>query len=218
MTDENQDSFNAYNKFLETGELDRFTKVFSRYDLFKAIIAMPGDIVECGVFKGHGLLFWARLLQIFNPMSDKKVVGFDTFEGVPETVKSEQDHQYSESFKDYADIPEIVIQQAKALGIDKRIEIVKGDALKTIPEYLQKNPGFRIALLHLDFDVYEPTKAALETFYDRVVPGGLVVLDEYAVPEWGESNAVDEFIKGKGVELKSIPWALSPTAYFKKPV
>jgi hypothetical protein len=211
-----QSSFDSYNQFLEDGELDRFTKILARYDLFKMISELPGDIVECGVFNGHGVLFWARLIQIFNPLSTRKVIGFDTFEGVPQSVKGQQDRSSSEVFKNYSDVPELIKNKAKQLKIDQRIEIVVGDALKSIPEYVKSNPGFRIGLLNLDFDVYEPTKGAIENFYDRIVGGGVVLLDEYAVHNWGESNAVDEFIKGKGVELKTIPWALSPTAYFKK--
>jgi hypothetical protein len=98
-----QSSFDSYNQFLEDGDLDRFTKILSRYDFFKMITELPGDIVECGVFNGHGVLFWARLIQIFNPLSTKKVIGFDTFEGVPQSVKGQQDRSSSDVFKNYSD-------------------------------------------------------------------------------------------------------------------
>lgn len=214
-----QESWDSYNELLLKGTLDRFTKLFARYELFKRVIDIPGDIVEGGVFKGAGVLFWAKLIQIFNPLSMRKVIGFDTFSGVPKTVLNKKDREGSKSFKDYQDVPEIVMKAAKKFNIEHRIEIVQGDALKTIPKYVESNPGFRIALLNLDFDVYEPTCAALESFYDRVVGGGVITLDEYAVPNWGESNAVDEFAKERKIklELESLPWALSPTAYFKKP-
>ena len=86
--------------------------------------------------------------------------------------------------------------------------------------YAAERPGLRIALLNLDFDVYEPTIAALEALYDRVVPGGIVTLDEYAVHNWRESDAFDDFRKARGltgIDLHSTPWALSPTAWFRKP-
>ncbi|MCK4553849.1 UDP-4-amino-4,6-dideoxy-N-acetyl-beta-L-altrosamine transaminase [Candidatus Parcubacteria bacterium] len=219
-TNRDQQSFDAYNEFMEKSYVDRFTKIFCRYDLFKLIKDIPGDIAECGVYKGQGVLFWARLLEIFNPLSIRKVVGFDTFKGMPETVKSQADRSKIESFKNYEYVPDMIKNQAKELKIkDSRIEIVAGDALESIPEYVKNNPGFRIALLNLDFDVYEPTLAALENLYDLVIPGGIVCLDEYAVHNWRESDAFDEFIKKRNlkVELKTIPWALSPTAYFIKP-
>jgi hypothetical protein len=77
------------------------------------------------------------------------------------------------------------------------------------------NPGFRIALLNLDFVLYEPTLAALKHLFPRVVAGGVVALDEYAVHDKGESEAADEILNGKA-KLLSFPWAKSPTAYFVK--
>jgi hypothetical protein len=208
-----QVSFDAYNEFLWEGRIDRYTKILSRYELFRNVIDLPGDIVECGVFKGHGLLFWARLVQIFNPMSQRRVVGFDTFEGVPDTVKGESDQLHGQAFKNYADVPDIVAAQAAALGFGGRIETVKGDALTSIAAYAAERPGFRVALLNIDFDVYEPCKAALEALIDRMVPGGIIMFDEYAVHQWGESNAADEVLRPRGLALKAVPWSMSPTAY-----
>ena len=213
-----QQSFDAYNAFLVDGGLDRFTKILSRYEMYKRVIEIPGDVVECGVFKGQGLLYWAKLIQIYNPLSVRKVIGFDTFDGVPGSVRGEQDRAGSESFRGYGKVPEQVAAKAAEFGLGHRIEIVAGDAMRTIPEYVRARPGFRIALLNLDFDVYEPTLAALEALYDRVVGGGIVLLDEYAVHNWGESDAVDKFLKGKGIALNTMPWSLSPTAYFTKPL
>ena len=220
MTDQkiSKRSFDAYNAFLIDGELDRFTKVLARYEFFKMILDLPGDIVECGVFKGQGLFFWAKLIQIFNPMSPRKVVGFDTFSGVPKTVRAVKDRIGSRMHKDYDHVPQLIAKRAEELELGRRIEVVPGDASRTIPQYIADNPGFRLALLNLDFDVYEPTLVALEELYDRMVGGGIVMVDEYAIANWRESDAVDKFIKGRGLELKNLPWAMTPTAYFKKPL
>ena len=77
-------------------------------------------------------------------------------------------------------------------------------------------PGFRIALLNMDLDLAEPTLAALEALWPRVVPGGVVVFDEYSVARWTESNAVDQFFEEKPVALKTLPWSRTPTAYLVK--
>lgn len=216
-----KESWKAYDEFLETGALDRFSKLWARYDLFKMVVDLPGDIVECGVFQGTGALYWARMLQVFNPLSRRKVIGFDTFEGYPDTMKGKQDIKTSEAFiietQYNENTPAQIMETANALGLAQRIELVKGDATKTIKEYVAKNGGFRAALVNLDFDIYEPTRAALECLYEVVVPGGVIVLDEYAVHEWGgESRAVDEFFKEKNITLKSFPWGFSPTAYMIK--
>lgn len=213
-----QDSFDAYNNFLFAGNPDRFTKILARYELYKMIVDLPGDIVECGVFKGQGLLFWAKLIEIFNPLSPRKVIGFDTFSGVPDSVVSKRDRDSSESFRDYADVPDKVAALARAQNLTHRIQIVAGDASETIPRFVSENRGFRVALLNLDFDVYEPTKAALNALYDKVVPDGVISFDEYAIHNWGESDAADECLAGKGLRLSAFPWALSPTAYCRKPV
>lgn len=208
-----QASFDAYNAFLWEGQNDRYTKILSRYELFRQVIELPGDIVECGVYKGHGLLFWARLIQIFNPMSQRRVIGFDTFEGVPDTVKGESDRLHGRAFTNYSEVPGLVQDQAETLGLGGRIEVVKGDATVSIAEFAAARPGFRVALLNIDFDVYEPCKAALEALIDRMVPGGIIMFDEYAVHQWGESNAADEVLRPRGLTLKAVPWSMSPTAY-----
>jgi len=215
------ESWDAYNELLLKGDLNRFTKIFSRYDLFKKVIEMPGDIVECGVLKGTGVLFWAKLIQIFNPRSNRKVIAFDTFEGYPNST-SNTEKEYGNKFIDnssYVPVsPEEIMEIARKLNLDHRIELIKGDATVTIGEYVKNNPGFRVALLNLDFDVYEPTKMALEHLYSIIIPNGVVVLDEYAVKRWGESNAVDEYVGGKRIILRSFSWSYSPTAYFIKPL
>lgn len=215
-----QESWDSYNEFLLRGTLNRFTKMFARYELFKRVIDIPGDIVEGGVFKGTGVLFWAKLIQIFNPLSARKVIGFDTFEGLPESTSSPYDRSSGAQFiatSNYQPVsPESILDIASNLGLAHRIELVKGDACVTIKQYVEERPGFRVALLNLDFDTYEPTAVALQYFVPRVVSKGIVALDEYAEHKWGESDAVDEFIRGKRIVLNSFPWALSPTAYFQK--
>ncbi len=213
-----ESSFKAYNQFLFDALPDRLAKILARYELYKLIVDLPGDIVECGVFKGQGLLFWAKLIQIFNPMSQRKVIGFDTFNGVPESVSNHSDRSGSVSFKNYGDVPDRVLDAAEKQGFGGRIIIVPGDAAITIPKFVQDNRGCRIALLNLDFDVYEPTLSALKALYPIVVPEGLICFDEYAVHQWGESDAVDEFFEPLAFKPRAIPWTLSPTAFVRKSV
>ena len=88
---------------------------------------------------------------------------------------------------------------------------------ETIPVYIKENPGLRISLLYCDMDIEKPTFEALNYFYDRVVRGGIIVFDEYACNKWSESNAVDAFLKlHPELELKSITWSRTPTAYIIK--
>ena len=102
--------------------------------------------------------------------------------------------------------------------LDKnKVQLIKGDITKTAPNYVKKNKGFRISLLHLDLDTYHGTKSALQNFYPLVSKGGLIILDEYSSRGWGESDAVDEYFDLKKVKIKSIAFSAKPTAFIIKP-
>ena len=209
-----------YNGLLLSPDVDRIRKLLVRYELFKKVLSVPGDIIECGVFKGVGFMYWLKLLTIYAPAAQKMVVGFDTFNAFADSLL-DYERASAKSFTDEAAFsgvdPEAIVAAAQRAGFGHRACLVPGDICETAPNYVRDNPGFRVSLLHLDFDTYKGTKAALEAFYDRVVPGGLIVLDEYGKRGWGESDAVDEFFRGKGVSLHAVEHSFQPTAYVVKP-
>jgi hypothetical protein len=94
-------------------------------------------------------------------------------------------------------------------------ELVKGDILKTLPEYVERNPQLKISLLHLDTDIYEPSKIILEILYDKVVRGGVIVLDDYGTFA-GETKAVDDFFADKEVHIQKFPFSQSTPSYIIK--
>ena len=80
-------------------------------------------------------------------------------------------------------------------------ELIEGDVSQTLPNYLERNPGFRASFVHLD-----------------LVRGGVIVLDDYASDRWTESDGVDQFLQNhKELELKALSWAKTPSAYIIKP-
>ena len=102
----------------------------------------------------------------------------------------------------------------------ERTRVVGGDIRESLPRFIAEHPGLKINLVHIDVDLYEPTKVALEQCWPLMVSGGVVVLDEYAFLEWpGETQAVDEFIgslpAGERSAIKKFPFAQSP-CYFVK--
>src|SRR5882672_4313585 len=205
-------SWDTYNEFLLHGTIDRFGKILARYELFRQVVDLPGDIVECGVFKGAGVLFWAKLIQLFNPLSTRRVVGFDTFSGYSPNTNRDFDRASGSAFAQEASYegvtPDEIMAIAASLGLEARIQLVAGDASKTVAEYVRTNPGFRVALLNMDFDVYEPTMVALKELYPLIVPQGILALDEYAVRGWGESDAVDAYFGEMDVVYRTLPWAM----------
>jgi len=211
--------WDSYNTLLLSSDIDRIKKLLVRYELFKMTLSVPGDIVECGVFKGVGWMYWLKLLDLYARGEQKRVIGFDTFSEFADSLL-DYERESAKSFTDEADFsgvnPDDILEYAHAAGL-KNCELVAGDISVTLPEYIQSNRGFRISLLNLDFDTYNGTKVALEQMYDLVTPGGVIVLDEYGKRGWGESDAVDEFFKDKNVVIKAVQDSFQPTAYIKKP-
>jgi len=204
------------------------TRFLAHYELYKMIADVPGCIVECGVYQGNSLFAFAKFLEIFHPGDRiRYVIGFDSFKGFEE-FSAKDGPEYPNrskvlggwnpsSFRD-AFFKFVDIHHADSfVPHAKRIQIVEGDINETVPRYVSDNPGLRIALLHLDVDLYRPNLTALQHLYDRVVRGGLVVLDEYGMTEWGgESLAAEEFFGEKIPKLRKFPWTSTPGAFFIK--
>lgn len=199
------------------------------YELFKKTTSLPGGIVELGVRNGANFFFLSRLLEIFNPsqrydgIASKHLYGFDTFAGFP-AISSEDVSSSSWFDMKVGGVPSDRnaffddLQSFKdSSPISERIHIVEGDVMDTIPEFLERNPGARFSMIYFDMDIYEPTLFALQSLWSRVVPGGVLVFDEYGFKEFpGESRAVDEFFQDKQTTLLSIPWCSCPSAYLVK--
>ena len=82
-------------------------------------------------------------------------------------------------------------------------DLVKGDILKTLPNYLSKNKKLKISLLHLDLDVYEPTRFVLDALYKNISKNGIILLDDYTHIK-GATLAVDEFIKKNKLKVYKV--------------
>lgn len=220
-----EEIFSKYNCTLNK-KLDNFekyvrrqvlSKFLVRYELFKKIKNVKGSIVECGVYHGGGVMAWAKLSTIFEPYAIyRNIIGFDTFEGFPsidekDVPKTTDNRNLKEKgLKTNYDVKEELEELIKIynknryLGNFPKIELVKGDACNTIPEYIDNNSHLAIALLYLDFDLYNPTKIALEKLLPRVVKGGIIVFDEVNVKIWpGETQAIlEKFGNFNNLELK----------------
>lgn len=166
------------------------SKLFACYEIFKMVLDLPGDIVDCGVYRGASLFSWGNLIEIFAPHSQKVVIGFDTFSGFSSDLHLVEDKDYSvKLMKDRTRfLPRSmkeIMSVANMLNLSHRFRLISGDAVKTIPEFVRENRGLRFSLLNLDFDVYELTAAALKYLLPLLVPGGIVILDEYGNEGWG---------------------------------
>ena len=205
-------SLASYDEFLSNCEPDRIQKIISKYELFRLTISTPGDIVECGVHKGSGVYLFSKLLKIFKPNSLAKVLGFDFFESSRKVKnKFSRDSMCIKDHEGRGSNRKTILNNLKKVGINN-VNLIPGDVAQSTKNYVKNNLGFRISLLVLDVDNYEGTLACLKNLYPLVTKGGVVVFDEYALETYGESNAVDEHFKNQNIEIKSLPWTLTPSA------
>jgi hypothetical protein len=111
-----------------------------------------------------------------------------------------------------------IFDHDRMVGQKPRIRLVEGDITETVPRFAAENPGLRIRLLNLDCDMYEPTLAGLRHLYELVVPGGVVLLDEFGFEAFpGESKAVEDFFGTKMPVIRKFPMHSNPGGYFIKP-
>jgi hypothetical protein len=209
-------NLSSYDEFLRVSAPDRLQKILARHELFRRTIELPGDIVECGVFKGSGLFTWVKLIQIFKPSSPTRVYGFDFFEAERNmSCAHPQDQECLDFHAQGWQTREAITATCKSWGFD-RLELIAGNVCETTKTFAQTRLGMRIALLYIDVDNYEAALEILRNLYPLVVPNGIVAFDEYALSGFGEANAVDEYFAGKALRLQSLPWANTPSAFIVK--
>ncbi len=192
------------------------TKFMIKYEIFKRVLGIHGSIVECGVLFGGGVATFAQLSAILEPTNhQRKVIGFDTFAGFEKLSKqdarseSKEAHPGGFATDSYEEIRRAVAlyDMNRFVGHISKVELVKGDATATIPRYIQENPHLIVSLLYLDFDVYEPTRVALEQFRPRMPKGAIIAFDELNLKDWpGETQALLESLELKTLRLERFPF------------
>lgn len=216
-----QGLFDAFNTFIFHSDKRVFGKMLQRIRFFHQTLNLPGDIVECGVFKGSGMATWLKLLEILSP-NNRRVIGFDFFQeedclnslvGTERETMNEVIQRCQN--KEELSVSGVTARLRNVCSDEKRFLLVPGNVCTTAKWFCEKNPGFRISILYLDMDLGEPTYQALVYFWDRILPGGIIVLDEYGYHVWTESDGVDRFLKEKGLKIQTTGCA-APSAYIQK--
>lgn len=202
----------AFPRFTTKRALARF---LAKQAIYQQIIPVTGAVVECGVFNGFGLFTWAQLANIFEPTNfTRKIIGFDTFEGFPSV--SEQDNTGTLQSKkgdlrgsklDEIKMSEEKYNSERHLSHISNIDFVQGDFNITSEQYLEDNQHLIVSLLYLDFDIYEPTKKALEVFLPRMPKGAIVAFDEINCDAFpGETLALHEVLGIGTREIRRFPF------------
>jgi hypothetical protein len=207
------DKLKSFTKYVPLSE---FPKLFVKYELFKKVLGVHGAIIECGVHQGGGLLTWGMLSSIFEPVNHiRKIVGFDSFEGFTSIHEKDKALQNANlkvgglAVDAEDDIRKSIelFDQFRPLGHIPKIQLVRGNAISTIPDFVKNTPQLVVAMLYLDFDVYEPTKVALQEFLPRMPKGSIIVFDELYNDQWpGETQAVVDTIGIQQLKLERFPF------------
>ncbi len=170
--------------------------------IWEKITDLSGSIVECGVGKGRSILILTFLAA--REKNNRHVWGFDSFCGFPE-ISSEDDSVRHPKKGDWSGTSMSDIQSIlDRAGLSEYR--LKGNSI-LVPGFfedsLNKYTGGPIAFLHVDCDLYQSYKFVLEHMVPLVVPGGVVLFDEYNEEKWpGAKKAVDEFLKKNAYVLE----------------
>ncbi len=206
----NVDKLRAFPKYVPVAELGRF---LAKSRIFERVLDVPGSIVECGVFNGAGVMTWATLSAILEPLNHlRRVIGFDTFEGfvasgAKDAAPAVNPNAVAGGLRTdaEADIAEAatLFDLYRPLGHIPKVELVRGDAVEMIPAYVARNPHLVVSLLYLDFDLYEPTRCAIEQLLPRMPRGAIVAFDQLNQRAWpGETSALLDTMGVRALRLE----------------
>ena len=206
-------------EYLETGEGSSLDKIhsFARFigrqntakfitysDIVRETQGVLGNIAECGVYFGQGLMTYANVIAALEPYNYQcQIVGFDTFSG--NVSRSDVDATDQMPFHDggyegaTVEDPQTAIdiyESDRPLNHLSRVQLIEGGVCGTASKYMAENTGTVWRIIHLSMNLYKPTKAALEAFYPRLSQGGLVVTNSANFDSPGVTQAVEEVIGG----------------------
>lgn len=217
--------FKNYMSFIQRRDLGQ---LLAYYELFKLIKNMPGSIAEVGVFAGNGLFTWSKLMDTLIPTnSQRKIFGFDNYRAYASelTLRDEKAVEYIHNLVGNFEFDYNIIERLiyfnnldQVIAGTERVKLYNANLNDGVELFKGENFGIRFSLVLIDVNLYEPTKYALENFFELLIPGGIMALRGYAVKPWeGESSAVDEFLQAKCISnLQSFEFSNYPSVFFKK--
>jgi hypothetical protein len=181
-------------------------KILFINELYAMIHQQPGSIVELGCHLGQNLVLFENLRAIYEPFNTtRRIIGFDTFTrsgyaSLTPEVDGAAEELTGTGYRLPDDYP---MTLRKLLAYHEhnsvrpnhpRCEIIEGDIVETFPKFLADNPGEVIALAYFDLATYKATKIGLHAVRERLVPGSILLMDEFNFREYpGASAAFIEF-------------------------
>jgi O-methyltransferase len=185
--------------------LKRRLRFYSLVQLLREALPLEGVVAECGCYRGLSSYLLCTTLKSANAGFDGRGYRiFDSFQG----LSARQPEDTIEDTAPDADILKrlgtghfaVSVKEVKAgLAAFPRIEFFPG----WIPDAFPDEPGARYRFVHLDVDLYQPTRDSLDYFYPRLAPGGILVCDDYNWP--GARKAIEDFCARMRIALETTP-------------
>ncbi|HHV28941.1 MAG TPA: crotonobetainyl-CoA--carnitine CoA-transferase [Clostridium sp.] len=182
------------------------------HELYKKIINVHGVVMEFGVRWGQNLALFENFRGIYEPYNyNRKIIGFDTFEGFPSVTSLDKglrkgDYSVTDDYEVYLEKVLDYHEAESPISHIRKYELIKGDATVTLKNYLEDNPHTIIALAYFDFDIYEPTKECLKLIKDHITKGTIIGFDELNVSDFpGETIALKEILGLSSYRIQRLP-------------
>jgi O-methyltransferase len=158
---------------------------------------VPGDLIETGVWRGGACILMRAVLKAHG-VTDRRVFVADSFEGLPppdpDKYPADAGDQHHTFTPLAVSLEQVRANFAKYDLLDEQVVFLKGWFKDTLPPA----PVERLAVLRLDGDMYESTMDALQALYDKVSPGGFIIVDDFALP--GCNRAISDFRTAHGID------------------
>lgn len=196
--------------------LDRrlISRILFINDIYRQILPIHGSIFEFGVRYGSNLSLFTSMRGIHEPFNhNRKVIGFDTFEGFvgvePEMDPDARAGDFAVTPGYEAFLQDLLLQHERMAPLEniQKFQLIKGDAASTIESYLLEHQETVISLAYFDFDIYKPTAACLKAILPYLSKGSIIVFDECndaAFP--GETVALREVLGTNKFALRHSPY------------
>ena len=169
---------------------DPWERYYILWSALKQVQHLPGNFVQCGVFLGEQAFFMAK-------ESAKTIYLFDSFEGATNFVEDDNDYYKKNTFQCSQEECEQTLAQFDNISINA------GE----VPLNFEKVN--EISLLHLDLDLYLPTKISLDSLWSKIVDNGILMIDTHDGVSTGVSKAVTEFAASIGKEIQMLPTGIA---------
>jgi O-methyltransferase len=189
---EDEDFLAYYMKFMDVGNWHSLDRKYAMKELLNLVIHLDGDVAECGTYKGATAYLMCQAFR----KTPLLVHLFDSFQGLSSPAPVDGTFWQKGSLS----APEVELHQT--LQDFDNYRAYKG----WIPGRFSEVADRRFRFVHIDVDLYQPTRESLEFFYPRLVAGAIVLLDDHGFKSCpGAKQAADEFFDSKSENLALLP-------------